>query len=156
MQRHAGIAMQRLDEGRAFRRNTASHRARQRLQHGDVAAACARGRGDLQADDAGADTQHAACVCQPRADQARVLKGAEVKRLVAAMDGQMPRGAANGEQQPIVVQSLAVGQANTVRFRFDSRHGGAQQQFDPLFRIALGRVKIRYRRFGFVGQDGLR
>ena len=94
-------------------------------------------------------------VGQPGADQPRILDSAQIQRLVAAVDGQMPRPAADGEQQPIVVEAPPIGQPDAVRRGIEFGGLGAQQQFDPLLFVAVGRVEIRDRRFGLVGQHRL-
>ena len=156
MQLCSGFPMQPGDEIGDFRRDAAAHRRRASLDHGYVEAGPASRRGDLKADHAGADADHAARVGKVFAQPASVFDRAQRQRVLAARHRHGARLASGREQQFVVSHGGAVIQPNTLPDRVDRQRGSAANELDPQLGVTAFGVKILDRRLVWGGQPRFR
>ena len=158
-----------LVEGRHRRARDAVHDAVGHLEHGHLQPQLARGGGDLQADVAAADDEHARARGAGGADAVGVGDGAQVVHALelAARHLQAPRAAAGGEQQRVVGQHQLVVEAHVALARGDvgdapapvGLHAVVGEELrradrEPLALERAGQVLLRQRR-ALVGHPRL-
>ena len=114
-------------------------RRRQRLDDRHLDAEPAGRRGDLLADEAGADDHQASAGDEFGPQAAGVGQGAQGVDVVVVEEGQAPRRAAGRDQQLAVGERLAGVQRQRPRRRVERLGPGAEQQLDPLLRVPVRR-----------------
>ena len=107
--RRAVLGVQRGEVRGDRRGHGAGHRAVERLHDGDLRAALARGRRELEADEAAADDDEPGRVGQPLAQHLRVADGAQHEDPVEvrAGHGQRPRPRPGRQHEVVVVQDAS-------------------------------------------------
>ena len=108
-----------------------------RVEHGDVEATLP-GRGcDLGADPAGADHDDRAAAVEACAERVGVLDAAQVEHAVErfAGDRETARLGAGGQQQPVVVQPLAVVEPHLADRRVQAHGRATEAQFDVMLGV---------------------
>ena len=108
-----------------------------RLEHGHRLAEVARGRGDLEADEAAADDHHVARPMQALAELARIVDVAEREDAVEvnALDRRQPRPRAGGERELAEGDGGTVGEDDLALAEIDAGRLGAEAELDRVLLV---------------------